>query len=164
TATAGQLSEGQDLLPQAGITVDQAIAAATGATQGALGDVELKTVDGTLVFEVQVGDQDVHVNAADGSIVSTDSGANDTEDSGCNDDAAATPGALSSGSELQSQATVTLDQAVAAAQGAATGQLGSVDLEMNDSGVLVYSVEIGTQEVSVDAQTGTVLEVVDANS
>lgn len=162
TATAGQLSDGQDLLPKAGITLDQAVAAATGAAQGTLGDVELKDDNGTLVFDVQVGDQDVTIDAANGSVISVQAGGTDTQDQECDNEAQVAPGTLDDGADLLPQAAITVEQAVTTAQGAATGALGEVDLESNDSGVLVFSVQIGNQEVSVDAQTGKVLEVVDA--
>ena len=69
-AKPGALDDGKDLLPQAGITVKQAVAAAQQAKQGELGQVDLEHLNGTLVFTVDVGSQEVHVNAADGSIAS----------------------------------------------------------------------------------------------
>lgn len=96
TAKPGELSEGQDLLPTATISVEQAVRAAQGAATGTLGSVELEEKDGTLVFEVTVGDQEVFVDAADGSIASVETvqlGADESDDA-CDDDAAdATPAA-----------------------------------------------------------------------
>src|SRR5213595_2374825 len=65
----------------------------------------------------------------------------------------AKPGALDDGKELRSQATVSLPGAVATAQHAATGALGQVDLERYRGGI-VYMVDIGDQEVRVDAASG----------
>lgn len=70
---SGTLDDGQDLLPQAGITIDAAVAAAQTAATGSIGEVDLEHVNGTLVFNVDVGDKDVKVDASNGSIVSVDS-------------------------------------------------------------------------------------------
>lgn len=67
-AAPGELSDGQDLLPQASITVDQAVAAAQDAATGDLGSIELEERNSTLVFEVTVGDQAVLVDAATGTV------------------------------------------------------------------------------------------------
>jgi len=72
-APSGTLDDGKELLPQASITLDQAIAAAQGAASGALGEVDLEKHDGRLVFNVDVGDKDVKVDASDGSVVAVDS-------------------------------------------------------------------------------------------
>lgn len=64
---------------------------------------------------------------------------------------------LDDGTELQTRASVTLAQAVAAAQTAATGAVDEIDLEYwHDT--LVYNVDIGSKDVKVDAATGDVLE------
>jgi len=56
-------------------------------------------------------------------------------------------------------ATVTPDEAIAAAaQAEGPGDLGKVELE-NENGSLVYSVEIGGKDVKVDAGTGAVLHI-----
>lgn len=55
-------------------------------------------------------------------------------------------------------ATITSDQAVAAAQAQVPGQVQQVELD-NENGSLVYSVEIDGKDVKVDAGTGTVLHV-----
>lgn len=73
-ANAGKLDDGKDLLSQAGITLDQAIAAAQGAASGGIGEIDLEDYNGKLAFNVDVGDKDVKVDAADGSVLSSDSG------------------------------------------------------------------------------------------
>jgi uncharacterized membrane protein YkoI len=73
TAPSGTLDDGKDLLPQAGITIDQAIAAAQTAASGSVGEIDLKDYQGKLAFNVDVGDKDVKVDAADGSILAADS-------------------------------------------------------------------------------------------
>ena len=72
-APSDTLDDGKDLLPQASITLDQAIAAAQGAASGPLGEVDLEDYQGKLVFNVDIGDKDIKVDASDGSIVSVDS-------------------------------------------------------------------------------------------
>jgi uncharacterized membrane protein YkoI len=72
SAGAGQLDDGKDLLPQAGITLDAAIAAAQSAGSGSIGEVDLEHWNGTLVFNVDVGDKDVKVDAATGAVLSAD--------------------------------------------------------------------------------------------
>ena len=57
----GTLDDGKDLLPQAGISIDQAIAAAKKAASGNVGRIDLEHYQGHLVFNVDVGDHDVKV-------------------------------------------------------------------------------------------------------
>jgi uncharacterized membrane protein YkoI len=71
-AGPGQLDDGANLLPQAAISVDEAIAAAQSAASGALGEVDLEDYQGTLVFNVDIGDKDVKVDASNGSVLAAD--------------------------------------------------------------------------------------------
>ena len=68
------------------------------------------------------------------------------------------PGSLDDGKDLLPQATVSLAEATATAQRAADGELGQVDLEHLGERI-VYSVDVGSQEVRVDANTGIVVDV-----
>jgi uncharacterized membrane protein YkoI len=68
------------------------------------------------------------------------------------------PGSLDDGKELLPQTKITLAQAVAAAQRAAQGDLGQVDLERNGNRV-VYMVDVGNQEVRVDAADGSIASI-----
>jgi uncharacterized membrane protein YkoI len=70
----------------------------------------------------------------------------------------ARPGSLDDGKELRSQARISLVEANAAAQRAASGDLGQVDLE-HDNGRLVYTVDIGSREVHVDATDGRIVAI-----
>ena len=72
-AGASRLDDGKDLLPQAGITEQQAIDAARTAASGALDEVDLEHYDGKLVFNVDVGGKDVKVDAATGDVVAAPS-------------------------------------------------------------------------------------------
>jgi uncharacterized membrane protein YkoI len=71
-AGASRLDDGKDLLPQAKITEQQAIAAAQTAASGGLNEVDLEHAGGRLVFNVDVGDADVEVDAATGKVVRVD--------------------------------------------------------------------------------------------
>ena len=71
-APSGTLDDGKDLLPDAGISVDRAIAFAKSAASGPVGEVDLEQYQGKLVFNVDVGDKDVKVDAANGSILAVD--------------------------------------------------------------------------------------------
>ena len=68
------------------------------------------------------------------------------------------PGSLDDGKDLQSQASISLRRAIAEARRAASGPLGQVDLEHYESH-LVYSVDVGDQEVRVDANNGSVVAI-----
>ena len=66
------------------------------------------------------------------------------------------PGQIDDGAELLDQATITLEEAIAAAQAAESGVLGEVDLEMYQDR-LVFNIDIGEKDVKVDAADATVL-------
>lgn len=63
---------------------------------------------------------------------------------------------LDDGKDLLPQAKVTEQQAITAAQDAASGALNEVDLERYQ-GKLVFNVDVGRHDVKVDASDGTVL-------
>ncbi len=65
------LDDGKDLLPQATITLDDAIKAAQRSQSGSLGEVDLEHFKGQLVFNVDIGDHDVKVDAANGNVLSS---------------------------------------------------------------------------------------------
>jgi uncharacterized membrane protein YkoI len=65
---------------------------------------------------------------------------------------------LDDGKGLLSQATISEQQAIAAAQTAASGALNEVDLE-HAGGRLVFNVDVGGADVKVDAATGKVVRV-----
>jgi uncharacterized membrane protein YkoI len=69
-AQPGSLDDGKDLLPQTTISLAEAVAAAQRAETGALGQVDLEKSDGRVVYMVDIGDQEVRVDASDGSIAS----------------------------------------------------------------------------------------------
>lgn len=69
---AGTLDDGQSLLPQAGISIGTAVQAAQGAAAGAVGEVDLEYFRGLLVYNVDIGNQDVKVDADSGAVLSVD--------------------------------------------------------------------------------------------
>lgn len=72
TVSPGTLDDGQDLLPRAEITIEDAVRFARGAANGPVGEVDVEEVDGRLMFNVDIGDHDVTVDAASGDVVSVD--------------------------------------------------------------------------------------------
>ena len=68
-AKPGALDDGKDLLPQTKIPLGQAIASAQQAAHGALGQVDLEHFEGRVVYMVDIGDQEVRVDAANGQVV-----------------------------------------------------------------------------------------------
>ena len=69
----GQIDDGIELLDQASITLEAAVAAAQSSAEGALGEVDLEFYQGQLVFNVDVGDKDVKVDAANGAVLGWES-------------------------------------------------------------------------------------------
>jgi uncharacterized membrane protein YkoI len=67
-AKPGSLDDGKELVPQARITLGQAVAAAQAAQAGELGQVDLERLDGRIVYTVDIGDSEVKVDAADGTV------------------------------------------------------------------------------------------------
>src|SRR5262245_40593990 len=68
-AKPGALDDGKDLLPQASVSLTTAVANAQRTAGGALGQVDLEHFNGGIVYVVDIGDQEVRVNAASGRIV-----------------------------------------------------------------------------------------------
>jgi uncharacterized membrane protein YkoI len=67
-AKPGSLDDGKELLSQTKITLPQAVAAARKAQSGQLGQVDLEHYGGRIVYMVDVGSNEVRVDATDGSI------------------------------------------------------------------------------------------------
>ena len=77
----GQLQEGANLLDRAAISVEEAIAAARKVATGEVQEVELEVENGTLIFEVEIGDKEVIVDATTGVALGTEveDGSNESE-------------------------------------------------------------------------------------
>ena len=65
----GTLDDGKDLLQLATISLEDAVVSAQTAGSGAVGEVDLEYYNGTLVFNVDIGDLDVKVDAATGAVL-----------------------------------------------------------------------------------------------
>ena len=63
---------------------------------------------------------------------------------------------MDDGKALLPQAKITEQEAIAAAQGVASGKLDEVDLE-HAAGTLVFNVDVGSHDVKVDAANGAVV-------
>ena len=74
------------------------------------------------------------------------------------DGIAVKPGSLDDGKNLLQRTKISLAEANAAAQRAASGSLGQTDLEQS-GGRVVYVVDVGSQEVSVDASDGSIASI-----
>lgn len=109
--------------------------------------------------EAENGADDAAEGDTDADTAADEAAENDGEN-GEEDEAAtaARPGELSEGRDLLPRAAIGVERAVAAAQGRATGELGSVELEEKD-GWLVFEVTVGEQEVFVDAADGAIVSV-----
>jgi uncharacterized membrane protein YkoI len=66
----GTLDDGKQYLAETSITTAQAVAAAERAWSGQLGQVDLESNGGRIVYIVDVGNREVGVDATDGSVVS----------------------------------------------------------------------------------------------
>lgn len=69
-AKPGSLDDGKGLLPQTTLTLSQAIAIAQRAADGSLGQVDLEWFDGRVVYKVDVGPNEVRVDATNGAVAS----------------------------------------------------------------------------------------------
>jgi uncharacterized membrane protein YkoI len=63
------LDDGKDLLPRATSTIADAVAAATRAYAGPVGEIDLEYRGDLLVYNVDVGDNDVAVDATTGAVL-----------------------------------------------------------------------------------------------
>jgi uncharacterized membrane protein YkoI len=68
-ARPGTLDDGKNLLPQTSVPLASAVAIAQRAADGALGQVDLEHFQGGLVYMVDIGNQEVRVDAANGKVV-----------------------------------------------------------------------------------------------
>ena len=72
--------------PAAKITVEKAIEIAQGKAQGDFHEAELDMENGALVWEVEIGNSEVLINAEDGTVISVKESNADHEDEDDNDD------------------------------------------------------------------------------
>lgn len=110
-------------------------------------------IGGILLVGGHVGARDIDGSGSPMAIAEFSQAAEDEDG-----DATVPAGTIDDGEELLSQATISLDDAIAAAQASAPGNVGEIDLEYVD-GQLVFNVDVGTHDVKVDATTGDVTSV-----
>ena len=67
------LDDGEALAGKASISIEQAVSAARTAATGPIGEIDLEHLGGRLVYNVDVGSNDVKVDASDGTVVAVDS-------------------------------------------------------------------------------------------
>jgi uncharacterized membrane protein YkoI len=128
------------------ISADAAVEIAQTAASGAVESLDIKQRRGRAVYDIEVGETDVIVDATDGSIVRVESDDDDDDDwTDINDRQTPVPG-------------ISFGDAIRAAEEATTGTVDEVELDY-ERGHLIYTVEIGKNEVIVDAADGTVLSV-----
>ncbi|MGB3491439.1 MAG: PepSY domain-containing protein [Elainellaceae cyanobacterium] len=138
TETSQTKSSANDLVQVAEITLSRAVQIAETFAEGSAVEAELERENGNIVYSVSIGNQEIIVDANTGEILDTE-----TDDE---DDA-----------ELQQRfEMIPLQQAIQAAEAFVEGQAASAELEVEDGG-LVYEVEIGDQEIYIDAGNGRVL-------
>ena len=116
--------------------------------------VERDHDDGAPVYELTLSNgYELEIDGNSGAILETERDDDDDDD---RDDDWNESGRLDDGDALLPDAAISVDAAVSAAQGAAEGRVGEVELERY-RGELVFVVEIGRHDVVVDALTGEVL-------
>ncbi|MCU1400662.1 MAG: hypothetical protein JWN62_3771 [Acidimicrobiales bacterium] len=155
------------------VTSDQAIAAALANTAGTAGTAALRSVAGNVVWEVDVtatagGSFDVIVDAGNSTVLATHAegghrGHGDMTPTWTSSVTIAVPtdGSKPTDAELQAVATVSSDQAIAAALANTPGTAGTAALK-SVAGNVVWEVDVtatagGSFDVIVDAGNSTVL-------
>ena len=165
-----------ELQAVATVTSDEAIAAAIANTSGTAGTAELKSVAGNVVWDVDVtatagGDYDVIIDAGNSTVL--DSHVEGGHHGGDHGDATpsytssvtiavAADGTKPTDAELQAVATVTSDEAIAAAIANTPGTAGTAELK-SVAGNVVWDVDVtatagGDYDVIIDAGNATVLD------
>ena len=130
------------------ISLQEALAIAEAAVEGKAHAMEREVEDNIPIVEIELGDEEVLVDAESGEIILVDN----LREKGDPEDLEEIAEAL----ELQPLATITMQDALEAAERFAGGQAHTAELE-NEEGNLVYEVVIGLEEIYVDAGTGQVL-------
>ncbi len=137
---SGRLEEGRELVSEASISVDEAISIAESEAAGRAEDIELERQGTRLVYEIEVGETDVYIDADDGSVLAVDNDMDDRDE------------------RRLGEPAITRDEAIAAAQAEVSGNVTEIELD-DEAGRLVWAIEIGQQEINVDALDGTILSV-----
>lgn len=158
--------EQKQLAKEATITKEEAISVALKEVAGKVGDTELEDEDGTVVYGVEVTDdqgnqQDVKVDAKTGKVLKVE--ANDeNEEEGDKDEEVSDK---LEQQKLEKEAKISAKESITIALKEINGQVTETELEDED-GTVVYGVEITDNQgkkhdVKIDAKTGKVLKVED---
>lgn len=164
---AAEDAEDAALTALATVTPQEASAAALASQPGTVDDVELSNEHGNVVYEVEIVDAygaefDVIVDAGDASVLATQAENDPDMPAGYTSSIQTEPSAEDKAdAALVALATVTPEQASAAALASQPGTVKEVDLS-NEAGNVVYEVEVvdanGTEfEVIIDAGNAKVL-------
>lgn len=158
--SGGKLDDGKHLLSEAEISPEEAISIALGEYDGEVDDVDLERQGSRLVYEIEIDDTDIYVDANDGTVFNVEY--DDDDDFHPQSGTLGISQQSTSGDSSKKSSTnspgISRDEAVEIAQGEVSGRLEDVDLERK-SGQLVYEVEIDDTDVYIDAQDGTVLHI-----
>lgn len=163
--------EQQQLEKEATITKDEAISAALKEVAGKAADTELEDEDGTVVYGVEVTDdqgkkQDVKVDAKTGKVLKVEADDEEENEKGEKEEKEDKDGEVSDQQEqqlLEKEAKITAEESTTIALKEVKGQVTDTELEDED-GTVVFGVEITDDQgkkhdVKVDAKTGKVLKV-----
>jgi uncharacterized membrane protein YkoI len=123
----------------ASVTLVQAVQTAEAFVGELATEANLEWTNNTFVYSVEIGNQDIIINANTGEIMFTDIEDEDEPD-------------------LRSLTTITLQQAIQMAETAANNRAYSAELERENS-TLVYVVEIGDQAFHIDPTSGDILHI-----
>ena len=135
----------------AAVTLTSRLTAASSTPDGCSQSSQATEAPGT-----ETADDNCSSDAQDANEAENGTDAKDANEAEGAADDSSQPGQLDDGKGLLPQAKISVDAAIAAAQGVASGTIGQVDLE-DHHGKLEFNVDVGSQEVKVDALTGAVL-------
>lgn len=146
----GELVDGKEYQDEAKVSLDDAIATAQDEVDGEVGEIELDREDGKLIYEVEIGTDEVLIDAETGEVIRVRP----------NDDCETMIGDVrfEDDDRLVDTVSITPEKAIEIAQGEVDGTVRKVELEKDD-GKTVYKVDIEDSEVKIDAESGDVIEV-----
>ena len=157
--------EGDVTLSETSISPEEAVKAAQAVATGPLDGVEVEQLGDRVVYEVEIGDSEVQVDPTDGSIIDVateenddDRDEDDRDEDDRGDDVRDGDDRDDDAGEALGTPAIAIDDAVAIAKGASSGSVGDIELDQED-GRLVYEIEVGSDEVIIDANDGSVLSV-----